>query len=107
MSCIIHQNINVGKWKVILGALPIQVSVIHTHMHLTILLRYQNDISNPLWIRGNSQEIGVELLHDFILDLFRHLGPHTTNLLFHRREIFFCGQMMNHDISIEFRHVFI
>ena len=49
---IVNQNINVGKRKVILGACYVQVYVVHTHPYLVVLLRYQNNVSNPLRIGG-------------------------------------------------------
>ena len=70
MYGIFNQNINVGKREVILGACSSQVSVVHTYTDFTVLLRYQNDVSNPLWIGGDSQESGVELFPNFSLDLF-------------------------------------
>ena len=51
---VVNQNTDVGKWEVILGTCPVQVSVFHTHSCFTILLRCQNNISNPLRIGGDS-----------------------------------------------------
>ena len=51
---VVDQNVNVRKWEVILRDCPIQVSVIYTHPYLTVLLRYHNNVSNPLWIGSDS-----------------------------------------------------
>ena len=45
---VIYQDINVGEKEVILKACLIQVSKIHTHPYLSILLRYGHDIVYPL-----------------------------------------------------------
>ena len=34
------------------------------------LLRHGHNVSNPLWIRSNSQKSSIELLHNFCFDLF-------------------------------------
>src|ERR1044072_4285573 len=54
LSGVVNQNINMRKWKIVFRACFVQISVIHTHPYLTILLRYRHHVSNPLWIRSNS-----------------------------------------------------
>ena len=108
MLCgVVSKNIDMGKREVILRDFPVQVSVVHTHMYLTILLRYWNDISNPLWIGGDNQESGVELFLNFILDLFLHLRAHPANLLLYQKTLFFSWQTMNHNMSILSWHIFV
>ena len=35
---VVNQNVTVGERKVILGACPVQISVVHTHPYLVVLL---------------------------------------------------------------------
>ena len=66
---VVNQDVDAGKWEIILMACPIQISVVHAHSHFAILFRHGNNIGGPLWIGGDDQESGVELFHDFSLDL--------------------------------------
>ena len=54
LSSVVNQNINMWKWKVILGACPIKIIVVHTHPYLGVLFMHQNHVGNPLGIRGDS-----------------------------------------------------
>src|ERR1044072_1545120 len=54
LSGVVNQNINMRKWKIVFRTCFVQISVIHTHSYLTILLRYGYHICNPLGIRGDS-----------------------------------------------------
>ena len=51
---VVNQNINV-KREVVLGACPVQVSVLYTHSYLIVLFWHRKDVSNPLRIGGDSQ----------------------------------------------------
>src|ERR1051325_1645028 len=50
---VVNQNINRRKRKIVFRTRFVQISVIHTHSYLAILLRYGYHICNPLWIRSN------------------------------------------------------
>ena len=50
---VVNQNVNVGEQKVIIGACPVQISLVHTHSYLVVFFRHQNYIGNPLGIRGD------------------------------------------------------
>ena len=55
MLCgVFNQNIDVRKWEIIFGARPVQISIVHRHSYLTILLRHRNHVGNPLWVRSDS-----------------------------------------------------
>src|ERR1051325_6879779 len=58
LSSVVNQNINMRKWEIVFRTRFVQISVIHTHSHFTILLRYGYHVCNPLRIRSNSQETG-------------------------------------------------
>ena len=66
---IFDQNINMGKWEIILRACPIQIFVVYAHSYLAVLFWHENDIGNTLRIRGDGQESSVELFHDFGFNL--------------------------------------
>src|ERR1051325_465511 len=51
LSSVVNQNINMRKRKIVFRTRFVQISVIHTHSYLTILLRYGYHICNPLRIR--------------------------------------------------------
>src|ERR1051325_10953258 len=58
LSGVVNQNINMREWKIIFRTRFVQISVIHTHSYLTILLRYRHYICNPLRIRSNGEKTG-------------------------------------------------
>src|ERR1051325_6168820 len=100
LSGVVNQNINMRKWKIIFRTRFVQISVIHTHSYLTILLRYGYHVCNPLRIRSNGYKTGVELLHNFGFDFLRHLRTHATNLLFHWEKTLFRRQLVYHNINV-------
>src|ERR1043165_3242866 len=51
LSSVINQNINVRKWKIVFRTRFVQISIVHTHSYLAILLRYGYSITTPLRIR--------------------------------------------------------
>src|ERR1051325_5342854 len=100
LSGIVNQNINMREWKIVFRTRFVQISVIHTHSHFTIFLRYEYHICNPLRIRSNCQETGVELLHNFGFDFLRHLRTHATNLLLYWEKTFFRWQSVHYNINV-------
>src|ERR1044072_9649738 len=53
LSGVVNQNINMREWEIIFRTRFVQISIIHTHSYLTILLRYGHHICNPLRVRSN------------------------------------------------------
>src|ERR1044072_2976292 len=53
LSGVVNQYINIRKWKIVFRTCSVQISVVHTHTHFTILVRYGHHVHNPLWIRSN------------------------------------------------------
>src|ERR1044072_2538924 len=54
LSGVVNQNINMRKWEIIFRTRLVQISVIHTHSYLAILLGHGYHICNPLGISSNS-----------------------------------------------------
>src|ERR1043165_1134985 len=54
LSGVVNQDINMRKWKIVFRTRFVQISVIHTHSYLAILLGHRHHISHPLWIGSSS-----------------------------------------------------
>src|ERR1051325_10558381 len=48
LSSVINLNINMRKWEIVFRTRSVQISVVHTHPHFTIFLRYEHHVCNPL-----------------------------------------------------------
>ena len=47
-SSIIDQSIDMWQWKVVLGASPVQILIVDTHVYFPIFLRHENNVGGPI-----------------------------------------------------------
>ena len=47
-SGIIDQCIDMWQWEIVLGAGPVQISIINTHVYFPVFLKHGNNVGDPI-----------------------------------------------------------
>ena len=45
---VINQGVDMWQWKVVLGASPVQILIVDTHVYFPIFLRHENNVGGPV-----------------------------------------------------------